>query len=651
MSEGRAGFSLIGKALAAGRSDLIFMVMLVAVIAMLVIPIPAWMIDGLIAFNIAFAIIITVSAISLRKVLDLSTFPAVILVSTVFRVALTVSTTRLVLADGDAGAIISGFGHFVVAGNLLVGLVIFLIIAIVQFIVVTKGAERVAEVAARFTLDGIPGKQLSIDSDLRNGHISREEALSRRSRLERESQFFGAMDGAMRFVKGDAIAALVIVAINLIGGLAIGVFQHGMSFAEASNLYSLLSIGDGLAAQIPSMLSAVAAGIVVTRIASDDETTLGQEIGQQFASSPKSLSIAAAVVLAASLVPGFPTTILLAMAFAFACAAYMLSRRNSRAKNALFSEEESEIAQHEPVALDRTRYGDPLVAAGAASTLRRLEADGLGSLLQARIKDSARRIGIAITVPTFAADNRTPGGELAIYIENVPIGVIDCSSNQSVEDVSKALSRLARYRAGSIFGVHDAGQWLESLEPRLGKLVTEVQTKFPDILLVSVIRRMLEMGVPLSQPRAFLEMLVRENLLDRNLESLAEKGRRALRPQLIHSHLSSRGMLPVVTLGTAAEASLRKLSSESDTQHELEPSALSQCVRTGMRLVNDLRDQDDDPVFLVAPQFRSAFQQQLNRIGYNAAVLSYEEIQGVPTEVSAVIAIDIPSAGEKGLTA
>jgi type III secretion protein V len=235
------------------RQDLVFVLLFSMVVAMLVIPLPTILIDILLAINITLSIVILMVALYLKNVLDLSTFPAIILVSTIFRLALTVSTTRLILAQGDAGKIIAAFGNFVVGGNLVVGLVIFFIVAIVQFIVVTKGAERIAEVSARFTLDALPGKQMAIDADVRAGDTTKEEAKKRRFILEKESQLFGSMDGAMRFVKGDAIASLVIVFVNLFGGMLIGTLQGGMPFREAIKLYALLSVGDGLVAQIPSM--------------------------------------------------------------------------------------------------------------------------------------------------------------------------------------------------------------------------------------------------------------------------------------------------------------------------------------------------------------------------------------------------------------
>ncbi|HSP25992.1 MAG TPA: FHIPEP family type III secretion protein, partial [Saliniramus sp.] len=250
---------------AAKRQDLVFAFFFVLIVAMLVFPLPTWLIDALLAFNLTISLVVLISATYLKSPLDMSSFPSIILMTSMMRVALSVATTRLILATGDAGQLIVAFGEFVIGGNIVVGLVIFLIIALVQFMVVTKGAERISEVSARFTLDALPGKQMSIDSDVRAGDITADDAREKRRVLQLEMQFHGAMDGAMRFVKGDAIAGLIIVFINLVGGMTIGMVQRGLSAGEAGQLYVLLSVGDGLIAQIPAMFIALVQFMVVTK--------------------------------------------------------------------------------------------------------------------------------------------------------------------------------------------------------------------------------------------------------------------------------------------------------------------------------------------------------------------------------------------------
>lgn len=291
----------------AARKDLLFLAFIFVFVLMFIVPVPPAMIDALITLNIALTLVVLIAATYLRKPTDLSTFPAIILFSTVFRLAITVASSRLILAHADAGDVIKTFGTFVIGGKLMVGLIVFLIVAIVLFIVVVKGVERIAEVGARFTLDALPGRQMSIDSDLRNGDITKEEARARRTRLGEESQFFGAMDGAMRFVKGDAIAGFVIIFVNLLGGILIGMTSRGMSFGEASRTYSLLTVGEGLVSQIPAMLVAIAAGVVVTRVVSDTTTDLGSDISAQLIANRQSLVIAGGVLAAIGFLPGFPT--------------------------------------------------------------------------------------------------------------------------------------------------------------------------------------------------------------------------------------------------------------------------------------------------------------------------------------------------------
>ena len=260
--------------------DLVLAVMIVAIVAMMIVPVPSYVLDVLIGANLAGAVILLLEAVYIRRVLDLSTFPALLLITTLFRLAINISTTRLILLRGDAGRIVESFGSVVVSGSVLVGAVIFLVITIVQYLVIAKGAERAAEVSARFTLDSLPGRQMSIEADLRNGRLDAEQATLAREALKRESQLFGALEGAMKFVKGDAIATMVILVVNIVGGLARGVGQLGMPLGEAVRRYTLLTIGDGLISQIPALLITAAAGMVMTRVESPQGTSaVGREIG------------------------------------------------------------------------------------------------------------------------------------------------------------------------------------------------------------------------------------------------------------------------------------------------------------------------------------------------------------------------------------
>jgi type III secretion protein V len=288
-------------------SDIVLACVVVAIIGMMIVPLPTLLLDVLLTLNISISVVLLLISLYVPQALRLSVFPTLLLITTMYRLALTISTTRLILLTGDPGEVVEAFGHFVVQGNFVVGLVIFVILVIVNFIVISKGSERVAEVAARFTLDAMPGKQMSIDADMRAGSIDQEEGKRKRRDLERESQLFGAMDGAMKFVKGDAIASIIITVINIVGGLVIGVMQKGMDVGSAAEKYVLLTIGDGLVGMIPAILISTCAGIIVTRVGGDEEGNhLGKDIGAQLTAYPKAIAIAAAMLFVLGLIPGLP---------------------------------------------------------------------------------------------------------------------------------------------------------------------------------------------------------------------------------------------------------------------------------------------------------------------------------------------------------
>ncbi|KUY50675.1 MULTISPECIES: EscV/YscV/HrcV family type III secretion system export apparatus protein [unclassified Burkholderia] len=295
------------------RPELIIVALMVLVIAMLIVPLPAYVLDFLIGFNIVLALLVFMGSFYIVNVLEFSTFPSILLITTLFRLALSISTARLILLQAEGGKIITTFGQFVIGDNLMVGFVVFAIVTIVQFIVITKGAERVAEVAARFSLDGMPGKQMSIDADLKAGIIDSEGVKERRRSLEQESQLYGAFDGAMKFIKGDAIAGIVVIFVNLIGGIAVGIMQHGMTMSQALTTYTILTIGDGLVGQIPALLIAIAAGFVVTRVGGSGKN-LGQGIVGELFTNPFVLLVTAVIALAIGILPGFPFIVFLVIA-------------------------------------------------------------------------------------------------------------------------------------------------------------------------------------------------------------------------------------------------------------------------------------------------------------------------------------------------
>jgi type III secretion protein V len=365
------------------RQDLMLIVLLVSVIFMIILPLPTVVMDSLIALNMSISVILLMVAIYIPTPLAFSSFPSVLLITTLFRLSLGISTTRLILLNANAGHIVDAFGHFVVAGNLIVGMVVFLIITIVQFVVITKGSERVAEVSARFSLDAMPGKQMSIDSDMRAGTIDMNEAKRRRGLVEKESQLFGSMDGAMKFVKGDAIAGLIIVFVNLIGGITVGTLQKGMSAGDALQRYAVLTIGDGLVSQIPALFISITAGMIVTRVTTDDSKDVGTDIGAQIFADYRVLQIGAAILIGMAFIPGFPTTIFLSLAVAFGLGGWFMMKR---VKAAAAGEAEAEAG------------GMPAMASASA-------AEGAKSPKPRRSGEERAEFALTVPVMLDVADN------------------------------------------------------------------------------------------------------------------------------------------------------------------------------------------------------------------------------------------------------
>jgi len=309
-------------------SDILLAVIVIAIVSMMIVPLPTFVLDILLTINISLSVIILLISLYIPKALNITVFPTLLLITTMYRLALTVSTTRLILSQGDAGEVVYAFGNFVARGNFVVGGIIFIILVLVNFIVIAKGAERVSEVAARFTLDAMPGKQMSIDADLRAGSIDMEEGKKKRRDLERESQLFGAMDGAMKFVKGDAIAGIIVTVVNIVGGLTIGVVQKGLPVADAAKKYSLLTIGDGLVGMIPAILISTSAGIIVTRVGGEEEgANLGKDITQQLSAYPRAIAIAAGMLIAMALVPGLPKVPFFILGAGAGTVAYLMLRK------------------------------------------------------------------------------------------------------------------------------------------------------------------------------------------------------------------------------------------------------------------------------------------------------------------------------------
>ncbi|KAA0018268.1 EscV/YscV/HrcV family type III secretion system export apparatus protein [Salinicola corii] len=463
---------------ASQRSDVIIAVFMVLAVVMMIIPLPTALVDALIGVNIGFSLLILIVAFYISHPVEFSSLPPIILLATLFRLALSITTTRLILLDADAGQIVEAFGNFVIAGEVVIGMVVFLIITVAQFLVITKGSERVAEVAARFTLDAMPGKQMSIDNEMRNGDIDHVEARRRRSLLESESQLYGAMDGAMKFVKGDAIAGLVILFVNLIGGLLIGMLEHGMPFGEAVETYSLLTVGDGLIAQIPALLISIGAGTVVTRVSSDNASDLGSEIVGQLGSNSKALGLTAAVLFCAAFIPGFATGVFLAISALLGSAAFLLRRRHMReraeaetadaegAPNDGAPAPRQDDAPAEATAPGRLAEDEPgqhrVMLCLSASLADALSLDLLREGIQTVRERVERDLGIAIPTVGLRLEPALGAQRFAIELDEVPVlnGELPAASVLLDDDTGTlALLELSAQTQPALVG-RGSWQWL-----------------------------------------------------------------------------------------------------------------------------------------------------------------------------------------------
>ncbi|MGP9822133.1 FHIPEP family type III secretion protein [Salinarimonas sp. NSM] len=650
---------------AAKRQDLVFAVFFVMIVAMLVLPLPTLLIDALLAVNLTLSLVVLITATYLRHPLDLSTFPAIILMTSVMRVALSVATTRLILATGDPGELIVAFGEFVIAGNIVVGLVIFLIIAVVQFMVVTKGAERISEVSARFTLDALPGKQMSIDSDVRSGDITAEEAREKRRTLQLEMQFHGAMDGAMRFVKGDAIAGLIIVFINLIGGMTIGMLQRGLDAGEAGRLYVLLSVGDGLIAQIPAMFIALAAGTIVTRVTTDTDSDLGRDITRQLGAEPKAIAVGAVVAAAMGFIPGFPTAVFLILAAILGGLAYaMLRPRRAAASDADAtsaaggsdaaagappapgSAEETGADAPRPAGgaglapdelpLREAQPGDIIVIYGDPVFLDKLRPNAAYVHVERTKQLFLRRMGFSAPSVGYVYDPTLGRGEVVIHIDDVPVERVTIPDVLEREPLSDAQARLyaeelSRVRlrfAASLFGVPEVTQWLKDVEPACGRLATDIQQLMPLMTLVDTLRRLLDDGVGLVPPRLVLEGLAQSSQRGQDPDVISEAVRGFLRRQISHAAADGEQVINALVLSPETEATIRRSAGP-----EAGPAGLRNAEETVRTLVEAVRAGIEDnavpgtPLSLMTPaDLRRPARRLLKQHRVDLPVLSFTDV-------------------------
>jgi type III secretion protein V len=601
-------------------------VLVIGIVALMVVPLPTWLLDVLLASNLALSVAILLVTLYVGRALELASFPTLLLIMTLVRVALNVSSTRLILLHANAGEVIRAFGSFVVSGNFVVGAVIFLIITVIQFVVVAKGSERVAEVAARFMLDALPGKQMAIDAELRAGALDRETALVRRERLDRESHFYGAMDGAAKFVKGDVIATLLIAIINIVGGVAIGVGQHGLDLDTALRRYGLLTIGDGLVTQIPALLLATAAGILVTRVSGEEgDVALGEELSSQLLGVPRALGAAGIVVTLLAVVPGLPAAPLLVTGIAL----FAASRIGPRPRT---------LAAREPSSAERWQLGlgafVPAVIPWSMDVSRdwapvlRSDPPDLTERLRERV---FRELGVVLPPCRTSVDDTLPDSTAVLSIREVPAATVDAraAGGDPAAAVEERAAALLLERAGDFLGISEAKALLDRLEVVSPATVRQIVPKSIDVATLSdVLRLLVAEGVSIRDLRAVLEALARAPAGDRDAPALAEHVRTELRRAITWDLTAGRGSIDVVMLDAGIEDAIRAAITKTSAGSflMLSPAATTDLVSAMEAAVTSAPSLDGEPVFLTRPDIRRFVRQILEPARPRARVVAYSEL-------------------------
>ena len=652
--------------------------LLLAMLAMMLVPLPPLALDVLFTFNIALSVAILLTTVYVDRPLDFAVFPTILLVVTLLRLALNIASTRVVLLNGHtgtsaAGEVIEAFGEFVVGGNYAVGLVIFAILVIINFVVVTKGAGRVSEVSARFTLDAMPGKQMAIDADLNAGIIDQEQAKTRRQEIGEEADFYGSMDGASKFVRGDAIAGILILFINIIGGLIIGTSQHDLDLSAAVHNYTLLTIGDGLVAQVPSLLLSTAVAIIVTRVSRSQD--MRAQVFTQLFNDPRTLMVTATVLGILGLIPGMPNFAFLSLAFVCGFAAWKLTRRDAvppEPEEALPQDPDAALPELtwqdiDPVDLvgldvgyrliplvDRQRNG-PLVA--RIKGVRKKLTEDLGFLVSpVHIRDNldlapnAYRISLAgvsvgegeIQVDKDLAIN--PGqvfGKInGIETRDPAFGLeaywIEASQREEAQMlgytvvdpatvVATHLSQLLTSNANELLGHEETRQLMERLAQSAPKLVEELTPKLlPMSTITRVLQNLLEEGIPLKNIKKIAETLAEHGVKSQEPDVLSAAVRVALGRSIVQNVAGTRPELPVFTLEPELERILNESAQDTNTLG-LEPAMMERLHQTLSDRASEQEIAGEPAVLLVAPQVRPWMSRMMKGIR-NLHVLAYNEV-------------------------
>ncbi|WP_342442699.1 flagellar biosynthesis protein FlhA [Lysinibacillus sp. FSL K6-0075] len=664
----------------------------ILIVAMLIIPLPPWMLSFLIVINITLGLIVLLTAMSMKEALDFSIFPSVILLLTLFRLGLSVSTTRAILANGDAGSVVETFGDFVVGGNILVGLVVFLILVLIQFIVITKGAERVAEVAARFTLDAMPGKQMSIDADLNAGIISEKEARERREKVAGEADFYGAMDGATKFVKGDAIASMVMVIINLLFGIIIGVVQMGLPFAEAATHFSKLTVGDGIVSQIPALLISTATGIVVTRASS--KGSLGQDITGQLFAQAKLLYVAGGTIVLLGLFTPIPNWVTLPIGLSLIAGAYMMERKKPEDEEEL-QEIEEEVAtdgMKSPENVVNLLNVDPIEFEFGYGLIPLVDAAQGGDLLDRVImirRQLALELGIVIPVVRIRDNiqlqpneyrikikgNEMARGELLLdhYLAMSPgdddsiegIDTVEPSfglpakwiTEQVKEDaemygytvvdppsvVSTHLTEIIRANAHELLGRQETKQLIDHLRESHPILVEELTpTPLSTGEIQKVLGKLLRENVSVRNLPIIFETLADYAKLTSDTDILTEYVRQSLARQITAQYVGDSSILKVITVSGKVEKMIADSIQQTDHGNYLamDPQDSQTVLETIAAEVERVSFMEQSAIILCSPAVRMYLRQLTERYFPQIPVLSYNELDA-SVEIQSVGVVNV----------
>jgi type III secretion protein V len=609
---------------------------LIAIFAMFILPMPTVLLDVFIAINLTVAAMLVIAVISVRHPLDFSTFPSLLLFTTIARLAISVATTRMILTEMDGGHIIREFGETAAGGNIIVGLVVFLIITVVQFIVISKGAERVAEVGARFSLDAMPGKQLSIDSDLRSGMLTKDEARAKRNLLEQESRLYGSLDGAMKFVKGDALASIVIVVINLIGGMAVGMVTHGLSLGEAASTFAILTIGDGLVAQIPAFMCAIAAGLLVTR-GNDTEAKpdLAPAMFAEVGARPGTLIAAGVIALTLGFVPGFPFAIFAALGLTLVAAgawrhplsgAWLKTRLDRGAAAAAPAPEEIILkAQPAPRV-------EPLVLYVAAGDQSAGAMEQLAQALQATTREVQEHAGIALPalrLARFAGPRAAGSWELCAY--DAPLGAAVEDPAQLAERLPLFVRELLRRNLPLFLGLQEVSELLDHLSDTHPEVVKETVRAVPVPTIVEVFRLLAEEQVSLRNLRDCVEAICDAGQTERSTTAILAKVRVGLRRNII-APLCDDGALNVMMIGPRAEEAIRATITLIDGQTRLAIDPLR--MRELVRLIRSEVEAGAARAILTAQDLRRPLRLICAAELFDVPVISFNELNpAVPLNV------------------